>query len=148
MTSVLFVCLGNICRSPLAEGILRAKLVSMGADGRIGVDSAGTGSWHVGKAPDPRSIAIARRNGIDLTRLRARQVTAADFQRFDLVLAMDGDNLANLKPMRVNGGGVLRRFLDVDVPDPYFGGPDGFQRVFEMLDAGCDRLLPEVTQGV
>ncbi|MBB98223.1 MAG: protein tyrosine phosphatase [Rhodobacteraceae bacterium] len=152
MTSVLFVCLGNICRSPLAEGILRHRLVGAGLERRVLVDSAGTGNWHAGKAPDPRSVEIAARNGIDLSDLRARQVGAADFERFDLILAMDRDNLATLERLGSRSGlarrGDVRRFLQRDVPDPYYGGPEGFQTVFDMLDEGCDRLLRDLTQGV
>jgi protein-tyrosine phosphatase len=152
MTSVLFVCLGNICRSPLAEGILRHRLVGAGLERRVRVDSAGTGNWHAGKAPDPRSVEIAARNGIDLSGLRARQVGAADFERFDLILAMDHDNLAALERLGSRSGlarrGNVRRFLQRDVPDPYYGGPEGFQAVFDMLDEGCDRLLRDLMQGV
>ena len=152
MTSVLFVCLGNICRSPLAEGIFSARLARAGLDARIAVDSAGTGNWHAGKPPDPRSVDIAARNGIDLRGLRARQVRADDFQRFDVVLAMDSDNLASLQGMQRQSSQKprcrLRMFLSDNVPDPYFGGPDGFRTVFEMLDAGCDTLLHELTQGI
>lgn len=150
MTSVLFVCLGNICRSPLAEGILRARLAEAGLDQRVVVDSAGTGNWHVGKAPDPRSVEIAARNGIDLSPLRARQVAPEDFQRFDLILAMDRDNLASLERLRQRGDGParLRLFLSHDVPDPYYGGADGFRSVFDMLDAGCAQLLGDLARGV
>jgi protein-tyrosine phosphatase len=152
MTSVLFVCLGNICRSPLAEGILREKLTRAGLDAGIAVDSAGTGNWHAGKAPDPRSVEIAARNGINLSGLRARQVSADDFERFDLILAMDRDNLDTLNRLGQRAGldrkGDVRRFLPTDVPDPYYGGADGFRSVFDMLDAGCDRLLRDFTRGV
>lgn len=142
MTRILFVCLGNICRSPLAEGILRAM-----ADGRqdIGVDSAGTAAWHVGKAPDPRSVAIAARHGIDISSLRARQVSSDDFSRFDLILAMDAANLADLQALApADAPARLRRFLDRDVPDPYYGGDDGFADVHAMLEQGCKALLVEL----
>jgi protein-tyrosine phosphatase len=150
MTSVLFVCLGNICRSPLAEGILRAELVGRGAGDRIMVASAGTGSWHVGNPPDPRSVEVAMRHGIDISGQRARQVRAEDFSRFDLVLAMDGENLANLfrlagvSAATLRAEGRLRRFLDRDVPDPYYGGADGFEHVHEMLKRGASALADEI----
>ena len=141
MTRILFVCLGNICRSPLAEGILRAEA---GDRPDIEVDSAGTAAWHVGKAPDPRSIAIAARHGIDISRLRARQVCLDDFSRFDLILAMDAANLEDLQAMAPVGARArLRRFLGRDVPDPYYGGDDGFADVHAMLEKGCKELLAE-----
>jgi protein-tyrosine phosphatase len=152
MTSVLFVCLGNICRSPLAEGILRHRLAGADLERRVLVDSAGTGNWHVGKTPDPRSIEIAARNGIDLSGLRARQVGAEDFERFDLILAMDRDNLVTLERLAARAGrpsrSDVRSFLQRDVPDPYYGGPEGFQTVFDMLDEGCGRLLRDLMRGV
>lgn len=141
MTRILFVCLGNICRSPLAEGILRAQA---GDRPNMEVDSAGTAAWHVGKAPDPRSIAIAARHGIDISSLRARQVCTEDFSRFDLILAMDAANLEDLRAMApVGTRAQLRRFLDRDVPDPYYGGEDGFADVHAMLEQGCKMLLAE-----
>jgi protein-tyrosine phosphatase len=141
MTRILFVCLGNICRSPLAEGILRA----MARDRpEIEVDSAGTAAWHVGKAPDPRSVAIAARHGIDISSLRARQVSRDDFSRFDLILAMDDANLEDLRAIApVGARAQLRRFLERDVPDPYYGGESGFADVHAMLEQGCAALLAE-----
>ena len=148
---VLFVCLGNICRSPTAEGVLRHKLREAGLDEHIQVDSAGTGDWHVGKAPDERTCQAAQRRGYDLSALRARQVVAADFQRFDLVLAMDQHNLAHLQRMRPHRESAeldlfLRRYqlaLD-EVPDPYYGGEDGFEQVLDLLEQACDALLVEL----
>ncbi|MAA99754.1 MAG: protein tyrosine phosphatase [Stappia sp.] len=150
MRSVLFVCLGNICRSPLGEGILRDLAGKKGMPGDLEIDSAGTGNWHVGNPPDPRSVEVAARHGIDISPLRARQVRTADFERFDLVLAMDGDNLAELRRRAgarapaLEASGRLRRFLDRDVPDPYYGGPGGFDDVFDMLRRGAERLLDEL----
>ena len=142
MTRILFVCLGNICRSPLAEGILRAQAADRPD---MEIDSAGTAAWHVGKAPDPRSIATAARHGIDISSLRARQVCTEDFSRFDLILAMDAANLADLQARAPAGAPArLRRFLDRDVPDPYYGGADGFADVHEMLERGCAALLAEL----
>ncbi len=148
---VLFVCLGNICRSPTAEGVLRHKVLEAGLEGHIQVDSAGTGDWHVGKAPDERTCQAARRRGYDLSTLRARQVVAADFQRFDLVLAMDLHNLAHLQRMRPQRESAeldlfLRRYqLELDeVPDPYYGGADGFEQVLDLLELACDALLVEL----
>lgn len=146
MTAILFVCLGNICRSPLAEGILSHRVDAAGLSAAVSVESAGTASWHTGKTPDPRSIAVAARNGIDLTSQRARQVAPADFETFDMILAMDDDNLAELRARATAGSRAeIRRFLDHDVPDPYYGGPEGFDHVFRMLDEGCAALVSELS---
>ncbi|QEU04358.1 low molecular weight protein-tyrosine-phosphatase [Pseudomonas oryzihabitans] len=147
---ILFVCMGNICRSPTAEGILRAKLDTAGLTGAVELDSAGTGDWHVGKAPDPRAIQAAAGRGYDIGDLRARQVAEDDFQRFDLILAMDQDNLAWLEQLRPGAGVVpelflARQGLAVDeVPDPYYGGAAGFERVLDLLESACDGLVAEV----
>ncbi|KTT14358.1 protein tyrosine phosphatase [Pseudomonas oryzihabitans] len=147
---ILFVCMGNICRSPTAEGILRNKLAAAGLAEAVELDSAGTGDWHRGKAPDSRAIQAAAGRGYDISGLRARQVTAADFQRFDLILAMDHDNLAWLEQLRPEGGAVpelflARQGLAVDeVPDPYYGGAAGFERVLDLLESACDGLVAEV----
>lgn len=152
MVNVLFVCLGNICRSPAAEGVFRALVEREGLADRIACDSAGTGSWHIGKAPDARMRAAAKRRGYDLDSLRGRQVTAGDFERFDYVLAMDGENLANLTVICPPGReGRLGRLLDFapgvgrrDVPDPYYGGADGFERVLDLVEAGAAGLLADI----
>jgi protein-tyrosine phosphatase len=153
--SVLFVCLGNICRSPMAEGVFRHRAREAGAED-LRVDSAGTGAWHAGEPPDPRSVAVARRHGVILEG-RARQVEALDFQRFTLIVAMDADNLRELERQRavVGGGAELRLLREWDpeagaereVPDPYYGGTDGFLTVFEMVDRSCRALLEEVLEG-
>lgn len=148
---VLFVCLGNICRSPTAEGVFRNRLRAAGLEDRVQVDSAGTGDWHVGKAPDGRTRQAAQRRGYDLSALRARQVEAADFQRFDLILAMDQSNLRNLQALRPANARAdldlyLRRFdlaLD-EVPDPYYGGEDGFEQVLDLIEQASDALLAEI----
>ena len=148
---VLFVCMGNICRSPTAEGVFRQRLQQAGLLEQVTVDSAGTGDWHVGKAPDSRSSQAALRRGYDLSSMRARQVTAADFDRFDLILAMDQDNLARLQALRPRGRGAeldlfLRRYdvaLD-EVPDPYYGGADGFEQVLDLIEQASDGLLAEI----
>lgn len=147
---ILFVCMGNICRSPTAEGILRAKLDAAGLAEGVQLDSAGTGDWHVGKAPDSRAIQAAAGRGYAIGDLRARQVAKDDFQRFDLILAMDQDNLAWLEQLRPDGGAVpelflARQGLAVDeVPDPYYGGAAGFERVLDLLEGACDGLVAEV----
>ncbi|MGE4408645.1 low molecular weight protein-tyrosine-phosphatase [Pseudomonas sp.] len=148
---VLFVCMGNICRSPTAEGVLRQRVLAAGLEGRVEIDSAGTGDWHVGKAPDDRACAAARRRGYELGALRARQVQREDFQRFDLILAMDHDNLARLRALQPEQGGaelglLLRRYgLGCDaVPDPYYGGEDGFEAVLNLIERACDALLEEI----
>jgi len=148
---VLFVCLGNICRSPTAEGVLRRKLLAAGLQQQVEVYSAGTGDWHVGEAPDPRTRQAARARGYDLDALRARQVEPADFKRFDLILAMDKSNLADLQSLCPSGAGAevdlfLRRYdLAVsEVPDPYYGAGDGFEQVLDLIEQACDGLLLEI----
>ncbi|WP_374631386.1 low molecular weight protein-tyrosine-phosphatase [Pannonibacter indicus] len=151
MTSVLFVCLGNICRSPLAEGAFRKVVEDLGAGGRVLIDSAGTGGWHQGEAPDPRSIAVAARNGIDISAQRARQVVKADFSRFEHILAMDSSNLTNLRKLSpAEAPARLRLFLEaegMDVPDPYYGGPAGFETVFRMVMRSAEDLAAELGLG-
>lgn len=147
-TSVLFVCLGNICRSPLAEGAMR-RLVEIEA-AAVRIDSAGTGDWHIGRAPDPRAQAEALRQGLDISMLRARQVTTEDFHRFDHIVAMDAQNLADLLAMRPEGAQArLSRLLDHvgggDVPDPYYGGDDGFAETFRLVESGARALLQAIS---
>ncbi len=148
---VLFVCLGNICRSPTAEAVMRQRLQQAALADRIELDSAGTGDWHVGKAPDSRTQQAASRRGYDLCSLRGRQVSADDFARFDLILAMDGANLRDLQRMRpAQARGeldlYLRRFelAEDDVPDPYYGGSEGFEHVLDLLEQASDALLIEL----
>ena len=145
---VLFVCLGNICRSPTAEGMLRHKLAVAGLAERVTIDSCGTGDWHVGKAPDRRATAAAASRGIDLTGLRARQLEALDFERFDYLLAMDHHNLDDLLAMRPRECDAhVGLFLDfagrqgAAVPDPYYGGDDGFDEVLDLVAAAADGLI-------
>ena len=149
---ICFVCLGNICRSPTAEGVMAKLLAEAGLDGRIHVDSAGTGDWHAGELPDPRSRAAARRRGLELTH-RARQFTRADLDQFDLVVVMDEDNLRHV---RLLAGGRERppirllRSFDPDappgapVPDPYAGDEDGFDHVLDLCERACRGLLEHV----
>ena len=146
---ILFVCLGNICRSPTAEGVMRA-LVASEAPGLCNlIDSAGTSDYHVGHAPDPRSIAAAQRRGYDLTALRARQVTHADFQQFDLLLAMDRSNLTELQriapPAAVQRVQLLLHYAPdcgyLEVPDPYGGGPQGFEQVLDLSETAVRGLI-------
>ncbi len=154
VTSVLFVCLGNICRSPLAEGVF-AHLARQ-ADLDVRVDSAGTGSWHVGERPDARALAVARAHGVELPG-HARQVDAGDMRDFDHVIAMDGANLAHLAALRRSSGGsarlrLLREFDpeargDQDVPDPYYGNRRGFEECFQIVKRSCRGLLEEVAGG-
>jgi len=149
-TELLFVCLGNICRSPLAEGVFLHLVGDLGLESVFDADSAGTGGWHAGEPPDPRSIDVARRHGIEL-RGPARQVRREDFDRFSLILAMDRENHEDLRrrqPAAATRGEILllREFDpeaggDLDVPDPYYGGPSGFDQVFEMVHRACVGLL-------
>jgi protein-tyrosine phosphatase len=147
---ICFVCLGNICRSPTAEAVMRKLATDAGVE--LTLDSAGTGDWHVGELPDPRSRAAAARRGYDLGH-RARQFTAADFERFDLVLAMDLDNLAHLRRLagarRAPPIRLLRAFEpgapdDAEVPDPYSGAGDDFDRVLDICERACRGLLEHV----
>lgn len=140
---VLMVCMGNICRSPTMEGVLRARLAAYGLQDRVEVDSAGTHDYHIGRAPDPRTQAAAARRGYDLSAQRARQVTAGDFSDFDFVLVADQDNLANLAPLRAGRGVEPLLLLSIlepgaEVPDPYYGGPQGFETVLDLVEEACD----------
>lgn len=148
---VLFVCLGNICRSPTAEGVLRYKLREAGLADQVEVASAGTGDWHVGKAPDKRSQAAALKRGYDLSAQRAQQVTRADFASADLILAMDQNNLRHLKAMQPAKGRAeldlfLRRYeaSPDEVPDPYYDGDQGFEQVLDLIENACDGLVIEL----
>lgn len=150
---VLFVCLGNICRSPTAEGVMRYRLQQVGLAAQVAVDSAGTAAWHIGKAPDPRTCAAAAQRGYRLHELRARQVQAEDFARFDLILAMDYDNLRELQRLRPDSAGaeldlLLRRggLAEHEVPDPYYGGSDGFERVLDLVESACERLIEQIRE--
>ena len=145
MTSkILMVCLGNICRSPLAEGIMRSKL----SEDFI-VDSAGTGGWHAGQQPDKRSISTAKNRGLDITHQRARQFKKSDFDFFDHIFVMDNSNYKDVLTLAPNEEAkskvklILNEIFpneNVDVPDPYYGGQDGFENVFDMLDQACEEI--------
>lgn len=148
-TKVLMVCLGNICRSPLAEGILRNKLDT----DKFIIDSAGTGNWHVGNPPDSRSVAVAKKYGLDISKLRGRQFTSLDYQDFDHIYVMDSSNLENVLSLAESDldRSKVSMILDtifpgerVDVPDPYYGGDDGFERVYKMLDEACDMISQNI----
>jgi protein-tyrosine phosphatase len=148
-TSILFVCMGNICRSPTAEGVFRHMARQAGVADRFEIDSAGTHAYHVGKAPDARAQEAARGRGYDLSGLRGRQVCQADFTDFDLLLAMDRENLQNLRqvcpPEQRHKLGLFleyaRQFEEKEVPDPYYGGTQGFERVLDMVEDAARGLL-------
>jgi len=142
---ILMVCLGNICRSPLAEGILQSKL----SENEFLVDSAGTGAWHAGELPDKRSIAVAKKYGIDLTNQQARQFTISDFEEFDFIYVMDKSNYNNVIQLAKSEEDKqkVNLILNVDsttknqeVPDPYYGGDNGFEHVFQLLDKACNKI--------
>ncbi|MFP4500191.1 MAG: low molecular weight protein-tyrosine-phosphatase [Candidatus Hydrogenedentota bacterium] len=149
---VLFVCLGNICRSPMAEGIFRQLVEERGLVNRIMIDSAGTGAWHVGEPPDARAQREVRKHGLDISRQQARQVRASDFEKFDYIVAMDRDNLADLEaqcpPACRNRLFLCTQFVPdlgmEGVPDPFFGGTEGFARVFELIRANANALLDKI----
>jgi protein-tyrosine phosphatase len=151
---VLFICLGNICRSPTAEGVLRALAAREAPELPLEIDSAGTAGYHVGEPPDPRARHAAARRGYDLSELRARVVEPGDFERFDLILAMDQDNLRVLRrraPAHVHQR--LRLFLEFapdsgtdDVPDPYYGGTKGFEEVLDLVESAARGLLAHLRQ--
>jgi protein-tyrosine phosphatase len=146
---VLFVCTGNICRSPTAEAIFRKLAEDAGMAGAVTADSAGTHAYHVGEPPDLRAQAAAAKRGYDLSALRARRIDGADFKRSDLILAMDQDHYAILARMAGSSAGhklkmmmsYARRFEERDVPDPYYGGPQGFERVLDLLEDAASGLL-------
>jgi protein-tyrosine phosphatase len=145
INSILFVCLGNICRSPLAEGVFRAVWAERGWGRDMLLDSAATSGWEVGSAPDPRSIAVAMRHGIDISGQRARKVRREDFSRFDLILGMDRSNVADLKALAPARDRV-HLFLEFahgqarDVPDPYYDGPEAFAEVYRMIREASEAL--------
>ena len=149
MTKVLFVCLGNICRSPTADAVFKKMVQDAGLAHLIGVDSAGTGSWHIGHPPDHRAKAAAAQRGYDLSSLRARQVEIGDFDKFDHILAMDAQNRADLDALCPPGHQQkIRLFLEyspdtelTDVPDPYYGGEDGFDQVLDLVESAAAGLL-------
>ncbi len=158
---VLFVCLGNIYRSPTAEAVFRQQVQQAGWQAMIEADSAGTAAWHEGKAPDARSQQHARVRGYDLSALRARQVKMADFVNFDHIIAMDAANYAELEHLRLAAGDAAKARLSLlldhhpelrggDVPDPYYGGADGFEQVLDQVETACTQLLRSLlkTQGV
>lgn len=151
---ILMVCLGNICRSPLADGLLRKKVNDLGLD--VIVDSAGTSSYHVGEAPDARMRETARNNDVPIDELRARQFSVADFDAFDLIYAMDLSNFKNMAELARNEDDLTKLHLilneiypgqDLEVPDPYFGGDQGFKDVFNMLDEATDIILDKIQHG-
>ncbi|MFI0431339.1 low molecular weight protein-tyrosine-phosphatase [Mariniflexile sp. HMF6888] len=149
MTKILMVCLGNICRSPLAEGILKSKLPS----DSFFVDSAGTGDYHIGKNPDSRSIAIARKHGLDISNLRGRQFNVLDFDKFDIIYVMDESNYRNVLLLARNEQDKAKvEFIlnevhpkqNHNIPDPYYGGNDGFENVYNMLDEACSIIATKL----
>lgn len=153
MIRVLFVCLGNICRSPTAHGVFRQMVENAGLADQVSVDSAGTAAWHIGKAPDQRSARHAALRGYDLSPLRARQAVADDFYQFDYVLAMDKENLLNLQQICPAGAPVEPRLLladfaqsfnQLEVPDPYYGGDSGFEQVLDLVEDACQGLLADI----
>jgi protein-tyrosine phosphatase len=148
------VCLGNICRSPLAEGVLRQRLSEAGLDGKVEVDSAGTSNYHIGEAPDKRSVANAHKHSVDISSLRARQFTAGDFEQFDEIFVMDSENLGNV--LRLATSDAHRQKTDLllnqsspgsnrAVPDPYFGGEEGFEKVFHLVNEACTAIADRLT---
>ncbi len=151
---VLFVCTGNICRSPTAEAVFRAKAAARGLGDRVFADSAGTHGYHVGDPPDPRTCDAARRRGYPVTGMFARKVSAADFRAFDFVVAMDEGHLRLLQRMAPRDARAkLRLFMALvreathrDVPDPYYGGAQGFEEVLDLVEAGVDALLDEIEE--
>lgn len=147
--SVLFVCLGNICRSPTAQAVFEKHLAESELAGKVFTDSAGTAAYHIGKAPDMRSIEMAKSRGYDLSKLRARQVSQQDFERFDLILAMDESNVDDLLAVRpTTSRAEVRLFLSfatdspvLEVPDPYYGGSESFEHVVDLVESAAQGLL-------
>jgi low molecular weight protein-tyrosine phosphatase len=154
MTRILFVCMGNICRSPTAQGVFQRLIEQTGLSQEINIDSAGTHAYHVGNPPDPRAQAVALRRGIDLSALRARRISLGDFAKYDYILAMDRDNLnALLMNCPPEHSYKLRLFLDFapdlkvnEVPDPYYGGATGFEQVLDLVEIASEGLLRHLRQ--
>lgn len=151
--SVLFVCLGNICRSPTAEGVFTKMVDEAGLMDRIQIDSAGTGGWHVGEPPDARAQVAAKKRGYELQHLRARQALPGDFYQFDYILAMDDENLRNLRLLceqkdHLHKAELLlnyaKNFTEKEVPDPYYGGDEGFSHVLDLIEDACSHLLQQI----
>ncbi|MGF1472143.1 MAG: low molecular weight protein-tyrosine-phosphatase [Rubrobacteraceae bacterium] len=151
MVNVLFVCMGNICRSPMAQAAFEKLLRQEGLEDEISVDSAGTGSWHVGQPPDTRAQESAARRNLDLAHQRARQVTPEDCRKFDYLIVMDRDNHQSVSALCRGSGPKARLFLEFaessarqEVPDPYYGGPDGFERALDLVEEAARGLLDEI----
>ncbi len=152
MTKVLFVCMGNICRSPTAEGVFRQKVIDAGMEDAVHIDSAGTHAYHVGQPPDERAQKTALGRGFDLSRQRARKVCADDFIEYDYIIAMDSDNVSNLEAICPDGyEDRIQLFLDygentthTEVPDPYYGGSNGFEMVLDMVEDAAEGLLKRI----
>lgn len=151
MKKILMVCLGNICRSPLAEGILRAKIENLNVD--VGVDSAGTSNYHIGQCPDKRTILNAQHHGVDVSKLKARQFTVSDYDSFDHIFVMDSSNYSDVIALARNEEDrkkvelILNRVYpnsNMSVPDPYFGGEQGFESVYILLDKACDIIAESI----
>lgn len=147
---VLFVCMGNICRSPIAQGVFENVLRREGLEDEVFVDSAGTGSWHVGEPPDERAQGSASLRGLDLSSQRARRISPEDCENFDYILTMDEDNYHMVSSL-CRGSAVVRPFLDFatdsperEVPDPYYGGPDGFEHVLDLVEEASEGLLEDI----
>ncbi|MCF6295080.1 MAG: low molecular weight phosphotyrosine protein phosphatase [Flavobacteriaceae bacterium] len=150
MTKIVMVCLGNICRSPLAEGILKSKL----PENIFFIDSAGTSNYHIGEQPDPRAIAIAKKYGIDISAQKGRQFVVSDFDAFDYIYAMDSENFNNIVNLARNSEDVSKVKLILEelndssitnVPDPYYGGEQGFENVYQLLDEACTSIVNKLT---
>jgi len=148
-TKILMVCLGNICRSPLAEGILKSKI----DPDKIHVESAGTGDWHIGQLPDKRSVKVAKEHNLDITDQRGRQFNTSDFDNFDMIFVMDNSNYEDVIALARNDDDKKKVHLmlneifpgeNLDVPDPYMGGESGFKRVYDMLDQATDKIVERI----
>ena len=152
MVRVLFVCMGNICRSPLAQGVFQGVLRREGLEDEVFVDSAGTGAWHVGEPPDERALSAASLRGVDISSQRARRIAPEDCQNFDYIVTMDEENYRAVAGL-CRGSAVVRPFLDFatdsperEVPDPYYGGPEGFDYVLDLVEEASEGLLDDIRE--
>jgi protein-tyrosine phosphatase len=152
MVRVLFVCMGNICRSPLAQGVFQGVLRREGLEDEVFVDSAGTGAWHVGEPPDERALSAASLRGVDISSQRARRIDPEDCQNFDYIVTMDEENYRAVAGL-CRGSAVVRPFLDFatdsperEVPDPYYGGPEGFDYVLDLVEEASEGLLDDIRE--